>query len=251
MFEPVKHAFGRFMGDFYASLVPTTKPMQEFCARGLEKSIGIAPGKMVDAAESMVNSWIKNVQESENGSTRGPSKNHQFPAIIVAFAKDSPAYEREYGRPMSDAEFVQIPDDPLKRIFKLRTIGLDMRVQIVVISHDEPSARSIAAQFQAFVDQGDKRRFKAVYEFAQTETLWPCQIENTSVPFLNIPSEADNLTLLASDLTLHCTVPLFEASPVGKGITPYGFPAVREVRYDGFHEREHVRHSIVGEKLVP
>ena len=135
---------------------------------------------------------------------------------------------------MSDAEFVQIPDDPLKRIFKLRTIGLDMRVQIVIISHDEPSARSIAAQFQAFVDQGDKRRFKAVYEFAQTETLWPCQIENTSVPFLNIPSEAENLTLLASDLTLHCTVPLFEASPVGKGITPYGFPAVREVRYDGF-----------------
>ena len=39
MLQPVKAAFGEYMGGFYGSIVPTTKALERYVMRDLAKSI--------------------------------------------------------------------------------------------------------------------------------------------------------------------------------------------------------------------
>jgi hypothetical protein len=238
MFEPVKIGFGEFMTEFYNSLVPTTKAMEEFTARGVGKSIAWAPGRMIDAAEDMLASWQRN--DTDSSATR-PAK---LPVIIVAVAKDYTPTGREFTRQITDPEWMMIPEDIKERAFKIRTIAGDIRAQIAIFAADEPSARSIASQFTLFLDAGANRRFSSRWNFAGTETEWPVQIESPDAPAINVQHAAKNLTILALDLTLKAEIPLFQAPKDGepndgKGIPgtadPAGYPVVIQVNeYEHF-----------------
>jgi len=233
MLEPVKEAFGQFMGRFYASLVPTTKPMQEYVTRGVSKSIAWAPGRMVDAVEDMLSLWMRS--DIHDAPTRPPD----MPAVLVAMSKDYTPTGRDYTRQVAEREMVIIPADPKERLFGLRAVAGDIRVQVAIISTDEPTAHSLAAQFVLFLDASPNRRFGARYTFASQPMTWPVQIETPEVPAMNIATEAKNLTVLALDLTLRAEIPLFDAPKAGepndgKGepgsvSDPAGYPVVREI----------------------
>lgn len=232
MIEPVKVAFGEFMAGYYASLVPTTKALHEYVSRGLAKSIAWAPGRMVDSVDEMLSSWQRN--DTDSATTR-PAK---LPVVIVAMAKDYTPTGRDYTRQVADEEMIILPGDPKERVFGLRTVAGDIRAQLAIIASDEPTARSLAAQFPLYIEAAPNRRFGARYTFAGVTSNWPVQIETTEVLASSASLESKNLTCLLIDLPLHATIPLFSAPKDtdphdGKGTTgsasdPHGYQVVVE-----------------------
>ncbi|MCM1128963.1 MAG: hypothetical protein NC211_03665 [Alistipes senegalensis] len=232
MLEPVKVAFGQFMGRFFASVVSTTKPLNSFVSRPLSQAIVFAPARMVDAAEEMLNKWM------QTDVHPAPTTPHNLPVIICAIAKDYTPTGRDYTRQVADRQMVMIPGDEKERLFGLRTAAGDVRAQCVIFATDEPSARSLAAQFALYLDETMNRRFKAVFRFAGIDTEWPVQIESPDSPAMSIASEAKNLTILAIDVPLKVEIPFFDAPKHGepndgKGIPgtddPAGYPVVVDI----------------------
>lgn len=236
MLQPVKTAFGQYMGVFYSAIVPTTKSLQEYVVRGLAKSIVWAPSRMIDAAEDMLAAWMKN---DTDGAATHPA---DMPVIIVAMAKDYMPTGRDYTRQVSESVEVILPDDAKERAFNVRTIDGDVRAQIAIFAHDEPTAKSLASQFLLHIDAMPNRRFDARYTFAGQNLDWPVQIESPDSPAMSIQSDAKNLTILAVDITLKAHIPLFQAPKDddpndGKGTPgdandPSGYPVVTQVDFD-------------------
>ncbi len=249
MFEPVKLGFSGFMARFYAGVVPTTEPLQEFVARGLTRSCAWVPGRMVDAAEEMLSLYAR------DDLSPGPTKPPPLPVIFVGMAKDYAPIGRDFTRPVADRVEVMVPGDDKDRLFGIRTVTGEIRTQVVVVAHDEPSARSLASQFLLFLEGTENRRFAATYRFAGKDHKWPVQIESTDVPAINVQTDNKNLTLLALDLTLKATLPLMDAPGAGdpnddKGTVddatdPSGYPVV--VSIDGFHNE--IRHGLPGSEI--
>lgn len=235
MLQPVKIALGQFMGRYFSTIVPSTKPLEGFVTRPLAKAIAWAPARMIDAAEEMLSLWLRS--DLENAPTTPP----ELPAIIVAVAKDYTPTGRDYTRQVADRQMVMIPDDPKERLFGLRAVAGDVRAQVVVFATDEPSAHSLAAQFLLFLDETENRRFEASYRFAGLDTAWPVQVESPDMPAMSIATDAKNLTILAIDLTLRAEIPLFDAPKAGepndgKGEPgtddPAGYPLVQTVHVE-------------------
>jgi hypothetical protein len=233
MLEPVKSAFGEFMGRYYAEIVPTTKPLHEYVVRGLAKSMVWAPTRMVDSAEDMLASWQRN--DTDTATTTPP----KMPVVIVALARDYTPTMRDFTRQIADTEMVIFPGDVKERVFGVKTMAGDIRAQIAFFAQDEPTARSLAAQFLLFLDASGNRRFTARYYFAGQALDHPVQIESPDSPAMSIQSDSKNLTILAVDITLKAQIPLFSAPGVGqpndgKGTVgddsdPAGYPLTAQV----------------------
>lgn len=222
MLEPVKAAFGQFMGRFYGQIAPTTRPLQAYIVRGLAKSIVWAPSRLVDSAEEMLEAWQRN---DTDGATTRPA---DMPVMIVGMARDYTPTGRDYARQIADPELVMIPGDAKERAFSLRTVSGDVRAQIAICAQDEPTARSLAAQLLLFLDATPNRRFTARYTFAGHAADWPVQIEAPDSPAMSIGTEAKNLTILAVDLTLKATIPLFRAPAAGQPNDDQGIPGTAD-----------------------
>ena len=218
MLEPVKTAFGEFMGRFYAFITPTTKPLDGYVTRGLAKSIVWAPTRMVDAAEDMLASWQRN--DTDTATTTPP----KMPVIIVALARDYTPTMRDFTRQIADSEMVTLPGDTKERMFGVRIMAGDVRAQIAFFAQDEPTARSLAAQFLLFLDASPNRRFTARYQFAGQVIEHPVQIEATDSPAMSIASDSKNLVILVVDITLKAQIPLFNAPTEGQPNDGKGTP---------------------------
>ena len=230
MFQPVYVALGRFMGRFFEQLTPTTRPMYEYVQRDLAHAILLAPARMIDSAEDMLAKLIRLDADSE---TTAP---HKFPVIILAVSKDYTPTMRDYTRQIADRVEIIMPNDPKERVFGLRTVSADLRCQIAIFAQEPHTAHSIAAQFLLWIDQTENRRFTANYRFAGCDNEFPVQIEDPGAPAMSVQTEAKNAVILALDLTLKVTAPLFDFPKKGepndgKGIpgdehNPAGYPRV-------------------------
>ncbi len=233
MLKPVRIGFGGFMGSFYASLVPTTPALQRFVDRGLKKAIMWAPSRMVDSAEEMLSAWQKNDTNS------APTTPPEMPVILVAMAKDYMAAGRDFTRQVADSFPVVIPGDDKERVFGLRVAAGDIRAQIAIFAHDSGTATSIASQFLLYLDTVHGRRFAARFSHAGVETDWPVQVETPDVPFSNIQTNNNNITILVGDITLRASIPFYDAPKAGQpsdgqgtpgdSADPAGYPVVVEV----------------------
>lgn len=235
MLQPVKAAFGDYMSRFYASIVPTTKALEGYVTRGLAKSVVWAPSRMVDSAEEMLSSWQRNDTDS---ATTKPAN---MPVIIVAMARDYVPSGRDFTHQVADPVMMILPGDIKERVFGVRAMAGDIRAQIALFANDEPTARSLAAQFLLFLDATSNRRFTARYTFAGQNLDWPVQVESPDSPAMSIQTDAKNLTILAIDITLKAEIPLFDAPAIGqpndgKGTPgsltdPAGYPMTAQVDY--------------------
>lgn len=247
MFEPAKHAFGHWMARYFQGLVDTTQPLKEYVTRPVEKAIAWAPGRMIDAAEDMLAAFIRADQRHE--SNQRPYQPPKLPAIICALARDHTPAGHDFTRPISDPLDICITGDPLSRHFKIRTHTAALRFQVVFFAHDEPSCRSLAAQFIMFCQSN--RRYQAVYEFGPFGLEFPCQLESTDLSASSIPSEAKNLTILTVDLTIHCTAPLVQGPklpPHDNTEPPFGYPVVQVINIDsGVHKRDPLATYTIGQ----
>lgn len=242
MFQPVKEAFGRYMAGFFRDIVPTTKSLKKYVKRELPTAIAYAPSRMVDAANDMFIKYLRADVKKGLGACdycQPATTSYEMPMILIAISQDVTPTARDYTHQVTDRLDFTFPEDPKKRVFKLREVANDLRAQVVFFSHDEPTARSMAAQFLLYLDEIRHRTFYAEYEFAGFKTRWPCQIENPEIFTPSMASNASNMVVLASDVTLKCSVPIFYAPKKGephdgKGTpgglkNPSGYPVVKRI----------------------
>lgn len=234
MFEEVKEAWGGFIQRFHDQLMPTTKIMHEFCRRDFSEAYVLAPERMIDKIEEMLASYTL------NQPVNVPHTPDKIPVVITCFGRDYITTGRDYTIEVRDKTPIIIPTDTKDRFFEIRTVAGDIRVQLAIITLDPATAKSIAAQFLLFIDSPVNRGFDAKYIFAQQNVYFPCQIEMTDSPASNIDTGSKNLTVLAIDINLHCTIPLYNAPTQdqpndGKGTgpsDPSGYPLVNEIKLD-------------------
>lgn len=232
MFEPVKVGLGEFLQEFYDEVVPTTKALHEFVDRGFPYCAAWAPARMVDKAEEMLSQWQRN--DTHQGSTRPPS----LPVILVGVAKDWTPAERSYTTQVPDPVDITFPDDPKQRYFRVKVVAGEVRAQLAFFASDEPTAKSLAAQFLLFLDSASRRTFMARYPFAGMDHKYPAQVSAPDNPAMSIETSNRNLTVLAVDVVLRVTVPIFMAPKPGEvnddqGVPgtddPAGYPLVTQV----------------------
>jgi len=204
MLEPVKIAFAQYLMRYHAQLKPVTKGIGRYLKRPVSCGIVWAPTRMVDQAQEMLSLWIKS---SVNGATTRPP---DLPVIVVAMAQDYTPTGRDYSRQIADRHWIRLATDPQERVLGLRTMATDIRAQLAIFSSSPSTASALAAQFLLFIDGTENRRFMANYAFSGVQTRWPVQIETPENPAMRIESEAENLSILAIDINLHATVPLFD-----------------------------------------
>jgi hypothetical protein len=221
--DKVKEAFCEWVGAWFKTISPDTRPLQEYVARDLQNAVVLAPGRMIDQVEEMLSKYRVN----DNGP--GPSTNSQLPVIILALAKDVTPSGGEYGRSIGEDVDISIPGDPHQRVFKLRQLAVDQRAQVVFVAADEPTAKSMAMQFLLYVSTIGNRRFNAMYNFAGFTHAWPVTLESSDVLAINMQNDQKNLTTLAMDLQLRTMIPYFRAPSADDADSFGGFKVVEAV----------------------
>lgn len=230
---PVKHGFATYMIGWYDRLFSDTKAVTEFAARGHQKAMMFAPGRMVDAVEEMLKSYQKN----QNSSTPGDSA--RFPIVIIGMAKDYVPTTGDWGGRQVGRKLVSFleatVEDPNPSVYGYRQAMGDVRTQVAIMAAEEATAKSLATQFVLWVGDIPNRRFTANFVWGQYTLAMPVMIENPDILFTkqDLP-DSKNMTILVADVDLKCVFPYPDAPKEGEpndGSThiPPGYPVVDTV----------------------
>lgn len=233
---PVKEGLGQYLRKWYDGLFPDTKAMQEYTQRGFSRAAVWAPGRMVDQAESMLESYRRN----ENGGPAG--QNAVLPMVIVAVGRDMMPVNGDVGWQVGERMLIRLADDPDASVYGYRQGFYELRAQVVIAATEEATAKSLAAQFQLYVGSPANRRFDAIYQWGQYSLPYRVTIESPDVVFMAVQTDAKNLTMLAGDLTLRMGVPFLDAPKAGEpndgtSHNPPGYPIVGTVHVESRNSR--------------
>lgn len=203
--DNVKSAIGAWLVRWHGQIAPTLPAVQEFAARPVDKAVVLVPGRMIDAAQDMVNLWTR------NDTDKGPSKPPKLPVVLLACARDMMPAGRDWGRDQASELDVVLSGDPQERVFKVRSQLMDQRCQLVVAAHEPDAAKSIAAQFALWAQEYGNKRSSVPWAFAGQQISWGMQLESDDFMAALVPTEAKNLTLLALDFTFKVSIPYYRA----------------------------------------
>lgn len=238
-FMPVKIGLGLYLKRYHEELSIDTPALSEFAARDFAKAAVFAPGRMIDQATKMLDAW------RANDNTGVDQPRTPLPIMIVALSGDFvPVAPDGGGHTFGDPTEVILPDDPKQRVFMLRTVCAEVRAQVVFAAQDVMTAQSLAMQLHMHANRSNRRSFRARYMLAGMVKEWPVSIESTDIIAARAPSDANNLTVLAADMTLKATIPMLSAPHLGSAdadgqgtddmMDPSGYRMLEEVR--GFDE---------------
>lgn len=221
---PPKAAFARWLEDWRAQVYADTNAIAEWQARDpYANAVKWAPGRMVDAVEDMFSTY----QREDNSGKAGRSA--FLPVVFIAVAQEYTQSPSEAGRPLLDKLAIGFAADTLRRSFRIRSLSLDLRAQVVVLSPDVGSTMSLIAQLAQWADA--RRTFHSAYTFAGFTSDWPVQVIPSDRMALSTPL-GEHVSAMALDLTLRVTVPQFYGPRSGEatdGNDPPGFPVVADV----------------------
>lgn len=224
----IKEAFAKYLRGWYDGLVPTTQAVEEYVGRGVERCIIFAPDRMVDAAEDMLAAYRKNDNPGAHG------QNAPFPVVLVGVAKDWMPTMGDWGGRQVSRQYVRITDDVDASVYGYRQAMVDIRAQVVIFASEGPTAQSLATQILMWIGDIENRRFYADFTFGEYTVQMPLVIENPDIPFVEVKTDAKNMTILAGDISLKATIPYFDAPKAGEANdgtshNPQGYPNVTEV----------------------
>lgn len=214
-FFDIKLGFSAYLKPFYAGVYADTPAIQEFAARGINRSVIWAPDRMVDAVSDMLAAYQKN----NNSPT--PNAGSLLPVIMLAMAKDYIPVTGDWGGRQVGRQIVKFSDDPGAKAYGYRQAMGEIRLQIVVLAPDSMTSRSLAAQLGLFIGEIPNRRFYYERTFDGNTLLMPVMLETPDVLFSNTVLEQPNISALVCDLSLKAVIPYFD--------TPLGETLVSEV----------------------
>lgn len=207
--QQFKEAVAAWVVRFMRQVAPMTPALNEFVARDPSQAVALVPGRMVDAAEDMLTLWMRNEPKG------GPTKPHKLPVILVAVARDPSPTMPGRNRPISDPVHVILPGDKRERVFELRTMARDYRVQLLFVAQDSDSAESLAMQFCMWLENFRNQTFDVKWQFAEHDVMWPAQLDSPDVAPSVISTDTKSLTMIAADVSFCTTQPIYRA--VGEG----------------------------------
>lgn len=207
--QQVKQGVAEWVVSFFRSIAPTTPALKEFITRSPAHAVAMVPGRMVDAAQDMLTLW------GRNEPSAGPSKPPKLPVVLVAVARDVTPTGQNRTKGISDPVHIILPGDAKERVFELRTMPRDYRVQLVLVAQDSDSAESLAMQFDNWIFSRSNQVFDVGWEFAGHQVNWPAQFDGSDLMFSTIPTGVKSLTMIAVDVTICATQPIYRA--VGDG----------------------------------
>lgn len=231
---PLDRAVGQLMARWYAQVYGDTQAVTEFAARGAAHAVKMAPGRMIDNVQSMLEAYQRD-QQGQHG------RNALLPVVLVATARDYVTTGGDWGGRQlprhlgvfSEAEGAKAGEPP--SYYGMRLAQHDVRVQVAFIAAEKHSARSLAAQFGMFLGDTRNRQIDIVHTFGQYRMVAPAVLENPDLAAM-AAGESKTMTVLVTDFTLKTSTPFFDAPKAGEpndGSTnvPPGYPLVNEVRY--------------------
>ena len=224
---PVQEAYGAYLKAWHGGLYGDTASTAEFAARDASSAIMWAPGRMVDAAEEMLELYRK-------ASIGAPGANALFPVVLVAMARDYTPVPSAFGHQVGDRQLVSLVDDPNASVYGYRQAMAEIRTQIAICASDAPSAKSLAAQFDLYVGAIPRRRFKATHQWGQYTLPLPVMVETPEITWQDVKTDQQNLILLVGDVILRAVLPFLDAPKPGEpndgtSNNPPGYPVIAEV----------------------
>ncbi|MDF2792326.1 MAG: hypothetical protein K0S85_79 [Pseudomonas orientalis] len=232
-----KEAFGWYMLDWFNKLYTDTPGVKEFSTRRPAQAMQWAPSRMLDQVESMLAQYRKN----ENGPKGATTK---LPVVLLATDDDFLGTGADWGGHHTGFERVQIHEGG--SWYDYRQDMHDRRIQVAIIASDGDTAKSLAAQLSAFMQQPHRRYMDAKYLFGQYKVSGAMQLETKRIDWMKVETDLKNVKILAADVALKCVVPILRAPGDGEpndGSTniPPGYPVIQQVRaqqrvgHDGEH----------------
>ncbi|QIB08981.1 hypothetical protein GZ982_29985 (plasmid) [Pseudomonas fluorescens] len=232
-----KEAFGWYMLDWFNKLYTDTPGVKEFSTRRPAQAMQWAPSRMLDQVESMLAQYRKN----ENGPKGATTK---LPVVLLATDDDFLGTGADWGGHHTGFERVQIHEGG--SWYDYRQDMHDRRIQVAIIASDGDTAKSLAAQLSAFMQQPHRRYMDAKYSFGQYKVSGAMQLETKRIDWMKVDTDLKNVKILAADVALKCVVPILrapgESEPNdGSANVPPGYPVIQQVRaqqrvgHDGEH----------------
>lgn len=224
LLTPTKNGLGRFLGQFYSEFTPQTKAGMEWKSRGLARAMAFTPGRMIDHADDMLESWRKNANTTGGSGPAQPGGTAFLPVVLIAVGKDWTPVTGDVGRQVAERLPVTLPDDVQERVFGLRVMQAEVRTQLAVFAAEPETAGSIISQLCLFLSHPARRSFHAIYRFAGHDLPWAVQVQTPDLSVIDTPGEQQNLTILTVDLMLRPSIPLFDAPAAGQPNDGQGTP---------------------------
>ncbi|MFJ3685548.1 hypothetical protein [Pseudomonas sp. NPDC090208] len=220
-----KVAFGYYMLEWFQQLYADTAAIKEFASRRPAQAMQWAPSRMLDEVEKMLAQYRKN----ENGPPGATSK---LPIVLLATDDDFLGTGADWGGHHTGFEMVQILEGG--SWYEHRQDMHDRRIQVVVVANDADTAKSIAAQLSAYMQEPHHRYMTAKYTFGQYEIPAAMQLETKRIDWMSVKTDLKNLKIVAADIALKCVVPILRGPAEGEpndgtANIPPGFPVTSKV----------------------
>lgn len=196
--EAFQKSWGNVLKDFREWLLPDTADLTHWKTRPLKEAIAACPSRMVDDAEVMLSEWRKNQNSNDTGMTSF------LPVVLTAFDSVPSPPDASSIRGVPDWMPVILPQDPQKRMVRMRTIPIAVRAQIAIFTDNPHSALMFASQFCAYLTSETKRVMTLTVNVGDgiTDDCEFVVLDNSLYPS-KVSSEAKNLTIFTVDVTLN------------------------------------------------
>lgn len=200
--EAFQKSWGNVLKDFREWLLPDTTDLAHWKTRPIKEAIAACPSRMVDDAEIMLSEWRKNQNSNVTGMTSF------LPVMLTAFDSVPTSPDVSSIRGVPDWMPVILPQDPLKRMVRMRTIPIAVRAQIAIFTDNPHSALMFASQFCACLTSETKRVMTLTLDVGDgiTDDCELVILDNSLYPS-KVSSEAKNLTIFTVDVTLNGVIP--------------------------------------------
>lgn len=229
---PTDIAVSQWLTRWYNGIYATSPAIAAYADRGIAKSIVIAPSRMIDDAQALLDAYRKN----DNSPTM--AQGSLLPIVIACTSKDYTLTTGDWGGRQLPRKLVRIVDTPDASYYGYRQAMYDIRLQLAFFAPERSTATSLVAQFGMFISDPANRVFYAEHTFGQYAVQMPIMIENPDIIASNVPPDGQkNLTILTVDIGLKATIPYFDAPKTGEENdgslnVPKGYPVVNQINCD-------------------
>jgi len=226
LITPVKAAVGAWLASFHAQAYPDTPANAEWVARDPKQACAFARGRMVDSVGDMIASYQKNANNTPKVSTAAV-----LPILLAAIADEYTETPTDQGRMGGATQEVIFPFDTAKRIFHVRTVPADFRMQVAIAASEQPSVLSLIGQLAAW--SVTNYRATAIYPFDYLGVTFPWPVRIVPGERMSIATPlGEQIVVMTMDFTVRVAMPMIYTPKAGDAIdiaTPPGFASIHNV----------------------
>lgn len=187
--------------EFRQGIVGNYPALEEFKGRSVARSIVVAPNRMIDLANEIMQQVYKGRPDGSK-----PPIDVTLPLMAFAFDRNMELYRPEFGQRVMRKNII-LPDDPEQRTFSLKVSRYLCRMQMVIYAADDSTCHELARQYVDFVLEKFRRvNLEYSYLGGIPLKLW-CNLSDKDIFPISADSGIKNISAIAVDTTWKVPVP--------------------------------------------